>query len=170
MLVKIGKIVNSQGVMGEVRVLSNSDFMDIRFKVGNEFIVKSKKGDIKLKISKTHKHKNFQICKFEGYDNINDIMKFKGLDIYANEIKTEDLEDGEYMNKDLVNLKITDQDNKDLGKSIEIIENPAHNLVRIKHPNQKTYLIPFNDHYITDVNLQDGIITINNVRGLIDED
>ncbi len=170
MQVKIGKIVNSQGVMGEVRVLSNSDFKDIRFVCGAKLWIKLKRDFLEVEIEKTYKHKNFQIIKLKGYNNINDIMQFKGLDIYANAISADDLDDDEYLNSDLVGLSIVDQYDNDLGKSIEIVENPAHNLMRIKHPNNKTYLIPFNDHYIIDVDLENSKIKINNVKGLIDED
>ncbi len=170
MLVKIGKIVNSHGVSGDVRVLSNSDFKDMRFKVGNELTVKLKKEQVVVKITKSYPHKNFQVLHFEGYNNINDIMKFKNCDVYDVEIKSEDLDEGEYLNNDLVGLKVTDQDKQDLGVTLEVIDNPAHNLLRIKHPNKKTYLIPFNDVYITDVDLDNKLIEINNVKGLIDED
>lgn len=170
MLVKIGKIVNSHGVMGEVRIMSNSDFSDIRFKKGEKFAIRTKNNDHEVRIEKIYRHKNFYVCKLEGYNNINDILKYKGLDIYAKQITNDMLKEGEYLNSDLVGLNIIDQYNNDLGKSIEIIDNPAHNLVRIKHPNNKTYLIPFNDVYITDVNLASKTILINRIGGLIDED
>ena len=41
--IKVGKIVGTHGLKGEVKIRSNSDFADERFKVGHDLIIKSQK-------------------------------------------------------------------------------------------------------------------------------
>ena len=41
-LVLFGKIVGTHGIKGEVKISSNSDFKEERFKIGNTLYVKEK--------------------------------------------------------------------------------------------------------------------------------
>ena len=166
MLVKIGKIVNTQGIKGEVRVMSNSDFKDIRFKAGNSLTLRLRSGDIKLKIESSRPHKTFQLVKFFGLDNINDVIGYKNVDIYDVEFTDEQLEDDEYLNKDLVDCEVINNDGISRGHVVEVVENPAHNMLKIK--GEKNFLIPFNEHFIIDVNIIDKKIIFDEIDGLID--
>ena len=167
MQIKIGKIVNTQGIKGEVRILSNSDFKDIRFKKGERLILKTKDGDKVLQIESSRPHKTFQLIKFVGYENINDVMQFKNIDVYGPEIKGEELPEGEYLNRDLVDCQVFDQDDNQLGLVQEVIENPAHNMLRVVKGKTR-FLVPFNEEFIISVNIKDKKIYIEVIPGLIE--
>ncbi len=164
-MIKIGKLVNTHGIKGEMRIRSNSDFKDLRFQVGEKLTVKTKSGDITLTIAKHYVHKTFDIVLFEGYDNINDVLKFKNLDIYARELSQDDLAEGEYFNSQLVGMQIVNQDNEKIGIVKEVVENPGSNLLRVEHEGAK-YLVPFNERFIVDVNLTENVILIEEIGGL----
>ena len=76
----VGKIVNTHGIKGEVRVISKTDFPDERYKKGNAlFLFMPDKDEPIELIVKSHRvHKNFDLLTFEGYDNVNQVEKFKG--------------------------------------------------------------------------------------------
>ena len=40
----VGKIVNTHGVRGEIRVISRTDFPEERYKVGNTLYISNEKG------------------------------------------------------------------------------------------------------------------------------
>ncbi len=164
-MIKIGKLVNTHGIKGEMRIRSNSDFKDIRFQEGEELIVKMKSGQITLKIASHYEHKTFDIVSFEGYTNINDVLQFKNLDIYARELSQDDLEDGEYFNRQLVGLQIENQYGEKIGIVKEVVENPGSNLLRIVD-GEKKYLVPFNEQFINDVDLEKETIYIEEIGGL----
>lgn len=170
MQVKIGKIVNTQGIKGEVRILSNSDFKDERFKEGAIITVKNKRESEQLKIEKSHAYKSFMIVKFTRFDNINQVLKYKNYDVFADEISRDMLMEDEYLNSDIVGCSILDQDYVTLGVVSDIIDNPAHNLLRVDREDKKSFLVPFKDIFLIDVNINDKKIVINNMPGLIDED
>lgn len=167
-MIKIGKLVNTHGLMGEVRIQSNSDFKDERFVVNKKLVLRSKRETYEMTIEKYHTHKNFDLIKFVAYDSINDVEKFKGFDVYAQEILQEQLNEDEYLNSELINLEIVDEENNSFGYVTEVIENPAHNLLRIKY-NDKLYLIPFIKVFILNVDLEKKQITVKMMDGLIDE-
>lgn len=165
-MIKVGKIVNTHGIKGEVRIRSNSDFKDIRFQVGESLFVKSKHGNTELKIIKHYAHKTFDIVAFEGYTNINEVLVYKNQDVYARELENDDLEEGEYFNHQLVGLTIINQDEENIGTVINVVENPANNLLRVQEADGKKYLIPFNERFIKDVDLEKKIIYIEEIGGL----
>lgn len=76
----VGKIVNTQGLQGEMRVLSVTDFVEERFKKGSKLAVFDDKDNflIDVEIASHRKQKNFDIIKFKGMYHINDIEKYKG--------------------------------------------------------------------------------------------
>lgn len=75
----VGKIVNTQGLQGEMRVLSVTDFAEERFKKGSKLAVFDDKDNflIDVEIASHRKQKNFDIIKFKGMYHINDIENTK---------------------------------------------------------------------------------------------
>ena len=164
-MLKIGKIVNTHGIKGELRVLSNSDFIDVRFKPNakvyidnNEYIIED-----------GYLHKNFVIIKLLGFDNINDVVKFKNKDIYGDILDQDVLEENEYFNQDLEGCSVYNQDNQLRGEVIEVMIGGIYNMLRIKGDNTKG-IIPFNNQFIESVDIDNKKIVINEIKGLIDED
>ena len=75
----VGKIVNTHGVRGEVRVMSRTDFPEQRYAKGNElglFMPKSKE-PIMLVVQSHRQHKNFDLLTFEHHASINDVEQYR---------------------------------------------------------------------------------------------
>lgn len=164
-MIKIGKIVNTHGIKGELRIRSNSDFKDIRFQVGEKLIVKTRTEEIELTIVKHYTHKTFDIVSFDTYTNINEVLKFKNQDVYARELSKDDLAEGEYFNSQLVDMEIINQNGEMIGKVIEVVENPGSNLLRVVE-NESKYLVPFNEQFINNVDIENNKIEIQEIGGL----
>ena len=79
----VGKIVNTQGLQGEMRVLSVTDFSEERFKKGAELALFDEKDQFvrTVVIASHRKQKNFDIIKFKDMYHINDIEKYKGYSL-----------------------------------------------------------------------------------------
>jgi len=90
----VGRIVNTHGIRGEVRILSTTDFEKERFAVGNK-LAAFKKDDKKptwVTIQTVRRHKNFILLTFEGMNNINLVEPFKeGLLKVTKDQMTDDL-------------------------------------------------------------------------------
>lgn len=127
-MLKIGKIVNTHGIKGELRVLSNSDFIDVRFKPNAKIYIDNNE----YIIEDGYLHKNFVIIKLLGFDNINDVVKFKNKDIYGDILHQDVLEEDEYFNQDLEGCSVYNQDNQLRGEVIEVMIGGIYNMLRIK--------------------------------------
>ena len=142
----IGKIVNTHGIKGELRILSDFKYKDKIFKKGFPlYIGHTKEKEI---INTYRPHKQFDMVTFNNYNNINEVLKYKGEYVFINK---EDLElnSNQYLNEDLIGLEVITQ-NKSLGtlKKIEKYSSKYETLV--VENNGKRILIPYNFDIILD--------------------
>lgn len=159
--VYIGKIVNTHGIKGELRLLSNFDKKEKVFIPETEILIgKEKVSEI---INTYRHHKEFDMITICGYNNINDVLKYKGKPVY---IKREilNLKENEYLLEDLIDLDIYDNEEK-VGKGKEIVYNNANKLLLVEA--EKSFYIPINNAFIKKVDLKNKRIEVENTKGLI---
>ena len=161
-LIKIGKIVNTHGIKGELRLLSKFPYKDKVF-INNMKIYIDKK-DIEV-INTYSKHKNFDMITLKGYSNINEVLKYKGKYVYVdnNDIV---LDNNKYLDEDLIGLNVIYEDN-DKGIITDIERYDKTVLFNIKG-NDKEYLIPYNDNLIDKIDINDKKIYIKDIKGLFE--
>lgn len=160
-MVYVGEIVNTHGIKGELRIISDFKYKEKVFINGNNLYLGKRKQ--RVVIDSYRKHKNYDMVKFDGINDINDAIIFKGDEVY---IKREDLDIDGYVDEDIIGLKVYDEDRL-IGKVTNIIKNKQEILV-IKNRN-KNYLIPFVNEFIKSIDLDKKILNINVIEGLLDE-
>lgn len=159
--VYVGEIVNTHGLKGEVRIISNFKQKDIVF-IPNMpvYIGNNKEKEI---ISSYRIHKQFDMITFENIRHIEDVLKYKGKSLYINRA---DLKYDGYLNEDLIGLKVY-QNNKLIGTIIDILTTNAHEILVIS--GKKKYMVPNIDEFILNVDINNKHIDIKYMKGLIDE-
>ena len=162
--IRIGKIVNTHGIKGELRIISDFKYKDRIFVKGFKlYIGKDKICEV---ISTYRPHKQFDMVTFDNYNNINDVLKYKGDYVFINE---EDLilNDNEYLDSNLIDLKVICN-----GECIGIVKNieyySKNNPLLYVENNNKHFYIPYNFDIISSINLQKKEIIINYIKGLFD--
>ena len=102
---------------------------------------------------------------FEGYSNINEVLKYKGKNIYINK---DDITLGqeEYLDEDIIGMTVIYKD-AEKGK-VSAIERYVKNTLLKIDTNNKYYLIPYNYNLIDKVDISSGKIYIKNIDGLFD--
>ena len=158
----IGKIVNTHGIRGEVRLLSN-------FKYKNKVFIKDMiiyigKNKDKEVINTYRPHKQFDMITMNGYSNINEILKYKGEPVYINKDDLK-LDKNEFLDEDLINLNVI-IDNNIVGKVKRIEKYPKQSILVVK-TEKKDCLIPYVSDIIEEINFKEGFIVIKNIKGLI---
>ncbi len=160
-MVYIGEIVNTHGIKGELRIISDFKYKDAVFFKGQKLYVGKRKQEVI--INTYRRHKNYDMVTFEGINDINEAIIFKNDDVY---IKREDLDIDGYVDEDLIGLDVYGND-QFLGKVSGIVKNKQDLLVVEK--NKKNYFIPFVDEFIEGIDLNKKIINVKVIKGLIDE-
>ena len=157
-----GKIVNTHGIKGEVRLLSNFKYKNKVFKKGMLiYIGKNKEKEV---IFSYRPHKQFDMITMEGYININQVLKYKGMKVYINK---EDLilKEDEYLDEDLIGLDVM-INNKVVGVVKNIEKYPQQNLILVKN-SKKEFLIPYVSDIIEEINFEKRYISIQDIKGLV---
>lgn len=140
--IKVGTIVNTHALKGEVRIISNFEYKDKVFKINNTLYIGMSKSE---EVIETYRvHKNFDMVKFKGIDNITDVLKYKGSAVYVN-IDDLKLKDDEILIEELLGMSVI-VNNKLLGNITDYIDNNGNKLVVV---NNK--YIPYNKDLIEKI-------------------
>lgn len=150
----IGRIVNTHALKGEVRIISDFEFKDKIFKE-NTFLYIGENKDKEV-IETYRKHKQFDMVKFKGIDNINDVLKYKGSKVYINEEDLK-LKDDEILISELLNMDVYNND-KLVGKITEYRSDNGNNMLRV---NDK--LVPYNKDFITKIDKENKCIYFHDI-------
>ena len=166
----VGKIVNTHGIRGEVRVISRTDFADERYKVGNSLFLfqGSNTTPLELKITSHRKHKNFDMLTFEGYYNVNQVESFKEGVLKVPESYLSALDENEYYFHEIIGCKVITDAGEELGTIREILTPGANDVWVIKGKKGKDILIPYIDDVVSEINVADKMITITPMEGLLE--
>lgn len=169
----VGKIVNTQALRGEVRVMATTDFPEERFKIGAALAIFNGDKLVEMVEVDGHRlHKNFNLLHFKGKDNINDVEKFKGFDlkVAATEREADELDENEFYYDDIIGLEVYTTDEIYLGKVREITSLPSNDVWAIQRPNKgKDILIPYIEDIVLEIDLDDNRVVIDPMDGLIDD-
>ena len=166
----VGKIVNTQGLQGEMRVLSVTDFAEERFKKGNRLALFDKKDQfvMDVEIASHHKVKNFDIIKFKGMYHINDIEKYRDFSLKVAEEDLTDLEDGEFYYHEIIGLEVYENDLL-LGTIKEILQPGANDVWVVKRKGKRDLLLPYIPPVVLGIDIEQGRVDVEIPEGLDDE-
>ena len=153
--INIGKIVNTHGIKGELRILSDFKYKDKVFKKDFKFYIGKDKEE--LIVNSYRHHKIFDMVTFNDLNDINLVLKYKGKEVYINE---EDLDlDGEIYIDNLIGYKVVVGD-KDIGVVTDVMHMKANDILRVND-----ILIPYVKEFI--LRIEDNTIYVKDVGGLI---
>jgi 16S rRNA processing protein RimM len=166
----VGKIVNTHGIRGEIRVISSSDFASERYIPGNTlfFFKDEQSKPIPLKITGHRTHKNFDLLTFENHPNINDVEPYKGGLLKVKESDRKELDTNEYYYDQIIGCEVVTDEGQILGKIREILATGANDVWIIqRYEKGKDILIPYIEDVVKEIDVQQKKIVIHLLDGLI---
>lgn len=149
----IGKIVNTHGIKGEIRILSDFKYKEDVFKVNNCLYIDNKEYVIKS----YRKHKNYDMVSFDGFNNINDVLFLKNKDVYCLRELVKSI-----LPEDLIGYYIV-MNNKRYGKVNRILKNKVQDI--LVTDNQEKII--FIDEFILSIDNENKEIVVG---GMFNED
>ncbi|WP_339321348.1 ribosome maturation factor RimM [Paenibacillus sp. FSL W8-0194] len=168
-MLNVGKIVNTHGIKGEIKVLSHTDFPEVRFAKGSELLIVPPDGKAPLPVTveSSRFHKNMYIVKLEEYDNINDVEKFKGSMLKVNGEDLVELPEDEFYFHEIIGCHVMTDEGQELGVITEILTPGANDVWVVKPKEGKSILIPYIDDVVLDVNVKDRKVVVHLMEGLL---
>ncbi|MGY3782555.1 ribosome maturation factor RimM [Gemella taiwanensis] len=169
MRLKVGKIVNTHSLKGEVKVISSTDFEEQRFEKGTELLITRGNQVVKeVTVESYRTHKNNLLVKFVGIDSIEEAEKLKNLQIKIDSENIGELEENEFYFHEIIGCEVFDENGKSLGEISEILTPGANDVWVIKSQNGKEILIPYIEDVVKKIDVKNKKIDIEVMEGLID--
>lgn len=163
-LLEIGKIVNTHGIRGEVKIQPWCDEPELFDELEYLFI----DGE-KYNIVRNRFHKTCQIVRFENVNSIDDAEKLKNKIVFINRDDLE-LPEGRYYITDIEGLTVKERNGRILGVVDEIIKTGSNDVYSLKDTfNKKPVLIPVIEDVVLETNIDGGYIVVKLPKGLIDD-
>lgn len=156
--IKVGKIVNTHALKGELRIISDFEYKDQVFVVGKHLLIG--RFYIEETITSYRVHKNYDMVTFDGKTSINDVINYKGEPVYVLESDLI-LNENDILIEDLINYEVYFE-NKSLGKITDYYNSNGNQLIYI---NDKIF--PYNSDFIEKVDKESQIIYYKNIGGLL---
>lgn len=161
--IKIGKIVNTVGLKGEVKVYNYSDSIEIYETIESIYVE-----DRLTVIENVRAQKNMVILKLEGADDRNAAEALRGKELYITEDDLPELPEGQYYVRDLIGMSVTEEDGNLLGHVTDVLQNTAQDIFEVESENGKKLLIPKVDQFVLDIDAEKREITIRLIEGMLD--
>ena len=167
----LGVILKTRGLKGEVKVKSSTDFALLRYKKNNKvYLYNEKTQDLKeVHILSYSPINGFDYLIFKELNDINLVTPFIGYQIVVNKEEHPPLKKDSYYYDDLIDCKVIDQDNIEIGIVTKIEEYSANETLRIKLNNGKDLLLPFVKAFIKKVDIDSKTINVELIEGMIEK-
>lgn len=163
-MLEIGKVVNTHGIRGELKIQPWCDDPMIYDEL--EYIYIDGK---KYNIKRTRFHKNCEIVAVEGIDNINEAELLKNKIVTVPREDLGELPEGTYYIADLIGLEVR-TDEKVLGRIFDVISTGSNDVYHVKREGKKDVLIPVIDDVVKKVNIDEGYVFVTLMKGLVDDE
>ncbi|MDO3410725.1 ribosome maturation factor RimM [Saccharibacillus sp. CPCC 101409] len=166
----VGKVANTHGIRGELKIFPYTDFPEMRFAAGKELLLIEPEGGspLKVKVIAAREQKNVYIVKLDGYDNINQVEKYKGWDVKVPKKEAVEAEENAYYFHEIIGCAVLDEHGQELGIVKDILTPGANDVWVVKGKGGKELLIPFIEDIVKDVDVQKKVVRIEVMEGLLD--
>ena len=158
---EIGKIVNTFGIKGEVKVIPYTDDINQFKKMKNIYVNKKV-----MEIENVRYHKNAIILKLKGIDTMNDAENLRNSTLEIQRTK-KILPANTYYINDLIGLEVYTDEEKLLGKIKDIYNTGANDIYTVETPEKKEILLPAIKEVIKKIDIENKKIIVHILKGLI---
>ncbi|WP_255437549.1 ribosome maturation factor RimM [Thalassobacillus sp. CUG 92003] len=164
----VGKIINTHGVKGEVKVHRITDF-DERFQPGQLlYLMKDGHEPAALTISNHRFHKGFDLLTFEDHHSINDVEAYKDGMLKVSENQLQELQEDEFYFHEIIGCDVYHVNGEKIGVIKEILTPGANDVWVVEREGSHELLLPFIEDVVKDIDTKAQVITIDPIEGLLD--
>lgn len=162
-ILELGKVINTHGIRGELKIQPWCDDPALYFDLDYIYIDEKKYNLLRSRI-----HKNAIIAMVEGVTDMNMAEALKNKIVTIERDVLGELPEGTYYIADLEGLTVRTVDGEVLGVIDEIIQTGSNDVYVVKGERKKPILLPVIDQVVKEVNVDEGYVLVELMKGLID--
>ena len=159
---EVGKVTNTHGIMGEVRVQPWADSPEFLCQFKTLYVDDA---HWPIHVERARVHKNMVILKFEGVTDVPGALAMRNA-ILSIDRADAPLPEGSFFLADLYGLEVRDADTGAvLGKIEDVLTLPASN-VYVVRGGERELMIPAVPQFIAETNVEQGFLLVHLMEGL----
>ena len=166
-VLEIGKIVNTHGLRGEVKIVPWTNTPDV-FEDISYVYLKNNRETKKLSIKGIKYQKNNIIVKLEGIDDISQAELLKNSVVTTDRSELGDLPDGEYYIADLIGCEAVSETDEVYGTLKDVLQTGSNDIYVVGREGKRDLLIPVIDGVVLSVDILNKKILVRLLEGLED--
>lgn len=170
-LILVGRIVREHGVMGELKVVPETDDPE-RFEAFGVVHVgasseTARPYTVRNVRYQTTKRGQLVVLALEGIDTREAAAGLRQAGVFADEAALPPLDDDEIFLHDLIGLRVRTASGEEVGVVDDVLETPAHLTLRIRRPGQADALVPVVPAFVAETDLEAGVLVLTPIEGLL---
>lgn len=163
-LLEVGKIVNTHGLRGEVKVVPWTDYPEVFEDIETLYLQDGRELNIKnVKYQKAN-----IILKFSEINHIDEAEKLKNLIVSAERSALGELPEGVHYIADIIGLEVRDEAGERLGEISDVFSTGANDVYEVKREDKKPLLLPVIESVVKAIDIDGGTVTVHILDGLLD--
>ena len=164
---KIGKIVTTRGLKGEIKVYSHTDEIE-RF-LELEYFYIGKDRETKYYIQKASIiADNMAVIKIKDYDTVESVQKFISKFMFVDRENSYELYDDEMFIVDMIGMEVRTDEGEVIGKLADVLQYTANDVYVVKNHEGKEFLIPATYEIVPEINQEENYMVVKPIPGLLD--
>lgn len=167
LMYRIGKIINTHGLKGEIKVQQTTDFEEL-FHAGKTVYIDINGVETEFLIEQQRTHKHHLLILFKHVDSLEEAEKLKGFNIKVKQEQLPQLGENEYHYHEIIGCHMYTTDGEHIGEIVNILSPGANDVWVTRNDEGDEHLIPFIDEVVKDVNVKDKKVMIELMEGLLD--
>ena len=154
----LGKVVAPHGIKGEVKIITEFEYLEKAYVVGNKIIIDNKSYTIKT----YRHHKIYDMVTLDDYRNINEIEFLIGKKVYIDKDEL-NLNSNEILDSEILDFSAIINDEK--YKIVDVFDAGANNKI-IRVAKDKEVLIPLKSPMVKKIDKTKKEIIIELIGGM----
>ena len=163
---RVGVIASTHGLKGEVKVFPTTDEPE-RFRKLKKVFLDTGKEYLPLKIKSVKFFKNQVILKFDEFQDINEVEKYRGKDLLIDREQALPLAKNENFIVDLIDMDVYDEEEQCLGTLTDVLQTGANDVYVVETEEGKEILLPAIPSCILEVDVEAAKMIVRIPEGLL---
>lgn len=160
----IGKIVNTHGLKGEVKIYPYTETPDHFISFSQLYLEGLE--DRPFKICTARVHKGMVLVTLDGIHSIESAQALMQKDVFVARSEVPDDGEGHFV-VDLLGFKIVNEAGMVLGTLKDVIQNTAQDVYEVERPEGGVFYIPVVDAFVKRIDMEEACIEVSLIEGMM---
>ena len=166
-LISLGRLVNTHGVRGELRLLPHA-FPCLTLQPGlTVFLQDAQEQLYTHRVDGVRRRAPFVIVKLTGVDSIEHAETLRDMTVAVEETILPPLEDGEFYYYQVIGLTVRTTTGTDIGEIVKVFFSGGHDIWVVRQ-GEKEYLIPVIEDIVRSIDIPGRQAIIDPLEGLLE--